>query len=493
VPPSSPSEQVSWRGRIRPRDVPGQDAPFAWLRYLHEPLALAGLWWIDPSAWPLYLLLTVLLIVEWPFCISLADDVEIYFPVMWTSAAATYIIGPAILPVYWIASFLGFVLIIVLDKRGVIPAVGFAADSAKRFRGEPYRLDSVVDGDLRHFLLVSERAVRAAVFAGTKALGLTIFAGVLVAEAAVQLWLRIVPIPGRMAPVRWRERITAVLGPDMLIASLVLDVSVILVLLFVYQEGGAWAFAGASLLTLALHSVLKRLSETRGELERRQELAVIGQTASTVFHQLGRHHGAIGMYAHLLARGGEGGVAWPPAVGEHARRIIATVDEANRVVDELLAFGQDRTLNLYPQAVGTLIDECLEECRPRAAKRQVALDVTGPADLEATLDKHKIKQALENVLDNAIDAAPPGSRVEVSTAADNGVVRILVRDHGTGVAPDVRDRLFTPFCTTKPDGVGLGLALAKELVDAHGGSITWEAAHPGTVFVLSLPRDAHSA
>jgi signal transduction histidine kinase len=108
--------------------------------------------------------------------------------------------------------------------------------------------------------------------------------------------------------------------------------------------------------------------------------------------------------------------------------------------------------------------------------------------IEITLDKHKIKQALGNVLDNAIDAAPAGSVVEVATSVVNGSVRVAVRDHGAGVAAEIRNRLFTPFCTTKPNGVGVGLALAKELVDAHGGRLEWEPADPGARFVITLPR-----
>ena len=455
-----------------------RDAPFAWLRRLHPVLAPAGLWWFDPSQWAIYLLVLVVLAVEWPFCIHLADDVEVYFPVAWTSAAAAYLLGPVILPIYWIAGVLGFALIVVLDARGIVPAVGVAAESARRYRGEPFALDSVVDGDLRHFHTMSQLMWRA----GVAHVGLGFFPAVLVGEAAVALWDRIVPIPGRMAPARMRARVAAALGTDLVRATRLLEVSAICWLLLAHAQGGYVAFAGASLLTITLHAVLKRLNDMRTEIERRHRLAVIGQTASTVFHQLGRHHGAIGMYAHLLARGEQ-----PPAVAEHARRILASVDDANRVIDELLAFGQDRTLNLYPHRLESVVDECVDECRPRALAHAVDLRVdTTP--IEITFDKHKIKQALGNVLDNAIDAAPEGSVVEVATSVVNGSVRVAVRDHGTGVAAEIRSRLFTPFCTTKPNGVGVGLALAKELVDAHGGRLEWEPADPGARFVITLPR-----
>ena len=458
-----------------------RDAPFAWLHHLHPLLALAGLYWFDSAAWPLYLLVFTILAIEWPFCIRLADDVEVYFPVEWTSAAAAYVLGPMILPLYWIASLAGFVLIVVLDSRGIVPALGMAAESARRYRGEPFALDTVVDGELRHFHIMSQMAVRVAAFALVSSVGIGLFPGVLASEGAVVLWDRIVPIPGRMAPARMRARLAAALGTDLVRAARLLDVSALCWLLLAHAQGGPFAFAGASLMTIALHAVLQRLTQMRDEIERRQRLAVIGQTASTVFHQLGRHHGAIGMYAHLLTRG-------EPAVADHARRILESVDDANRVIDELLAFGQDRTLNLYPHRLDAVLAECLDECRPRAAARDVAIAIGEPLGIELTLDKHKIKQALGNVLDNAIDAAPGGSTVEVMTSAPNGVVQVAVRDHGAGVAPEIRSRLFTPFCTTKPDGVGVGLALAKELVDAHGGRIEWEQASPGARFVITLPR-----
>jgi signal transduction histidine kinase len=483
VPPSSPSKPASWKDRIHPPGAPNTDAPFAWLRHLHQPLALAGLYWFDPSQWQLYLLVLVVLVVEWPFCIRLADGVEMYFPVMWTAAGAAYLLGPMILPVYWLAALIGFALIGILDLHGIVPAVGVAAESVKRYRGEPFALDTVVDGELRHFHTMSQMTVRAAAFAAASRLDLGIFPGVAVAETAVVLWDQVVPIPGRMAPARMRARLAEALGTDLVRATRVLDACLICWLLLAYAQGGAFGFAGASLLALSLHAVLKRLTDMRSEVEQRQRMAVIGQTASTVFHQLGRHHGAIGMYAHLVARG-----AADDAIGEHARRILASVDDANRVIDELLAFGQDRTLNLYRHRIEALVDECVDECRARAVAHDVQVRVTETTPVETRLDKHKIKQALGNVLDNAIDAAPRGSVVEVSATSPNGIVRIAVRDHGTGVAAEVRERLFTPFCTTKPDGVGVGLALAKELVDAHGGRLEWEAADPGARFVISLPH-----
>jgi signal transduction histidine kinase len=274
-------------------------------------------------------------------------------------------------------------------------------------------------------------------------------------------------------------------------------------LLLAYRQGGAPSLALASLSTLLLHAILKRLNDTRIESERRrrelidmrdalarrERLAAIGQTASTVFHQVARHHGAIGMFAHVLTRGGgqRPPGEWERTVGECAERIVASVEDANRVIDELLRFGQDRALNLYPQSLVALVEECVTDCRVRADAGQVRIQVTPGLDATIVLDKHKVRQALGNVLDNAIEATGPGGRVEVATVRNGTRVCITVRDYGAGVAEHIRPRLFTPFCTTKLDGIGLGLVLAKELVEAHGGHIEWSPVEPGTIFVLTLP------
>src|SRR4030095_6272155 len=144
---ASASAPISWPARVAPPGVPS-----SWLRWVHIPLAVAGLFWIDPALWPSYVLVTAVLALERPFCIQLTPGVEIYLPLLWTSAAAAYVIGPAILPVFWLASLPGFALIVLLDGAGIVPAVGLAAESAKGWRGEAVARDWRADGDRRHSL-----------------------------------------------------------------------------------------------------------------------------------------------------------------------------------------------------------------------------------------------------------------------------------------------------------------------------------------------------
>ncbi len=468
---------------------------------MHLPLAALGLLWVEPERWPQYLVVIAVLALEWPFCIrlTLGADVYMYMPVMWASAAAAYLLGPAILPAFWIASLLGFAFIVVLDGFGVLPAMGIAAESARRWRGEPFEPDVVADGEVRHSLNMVEHAVRVAAIAAVHLVSLALVPTLLIAEAAVVLWRQLAPRTGLMPPARTWGRIAEALGPDMPLATVLLHIVMVCFLLLASRTGGAAGFAAASLATLTVHAILKRLNDTRvesewrreelvamqDELDRRQRLATIGQTAATVFHQVGRHHGAIGMYAHLLGRSAG---AEPAVVREHAARIQTSLGDANRVIEELLRFGQDRALNLYPHAVAEVIAECIADCGPRAAAHGVELCAGDPPDIMLSLDKHKVKQAIGNLLDNAIAASAAGMRVEVVVEADDGCVRIAVQDHGAGVAPEISARLFTPFATTKSDGIGLGLVLARELIEAHGGTLEWRPGGPGAVFVVTLPR-----
>jgi signal transduction histidine kinase len=453
---------------------------------------------MDPAAWRSYVVVLLVLVTLWPFHIELAEGVEIYLPAMWTSSAAAYLLGAPILATFWASTVLGFVLIVVLDGLGLVPATGITADTIRQVRGQPCPADTAEDGHLRQFLNLASHGIRVATATSLAGLApaLPASARVLVAEGAVAAWMQSVPIPGRMAPRRSRARVVAALGADILLPIAFLHLTIVWFLLLCHHTGGLPAFVAASFSTLGVHALLKRLSDTRRESERRrteleqmrdalarrERLAAIGQTAATVFHQIGRQHGAIGMFGHLLARMPQ------PEVREHAGQILASVDEANRVVDELLRFSEDRVLNLYPHSLAEIVAECVSECRARAAARGIELRVVAAADATIALDKHKLRQAVGNLLDNAIDASPAGAAVEVTTSVQPDRVSIVVRDHGDGVAKTMRERLFTPFATSKPQGIGLGLVLAREVVEAHGGELTWQACAPGTAFALTLPR-----
>ena len=101
-------------------------------------------------------------------------------------------------------------------------------------------------------------------------------------------------------------------------------------------------------------------------------------------------------------------------------------------------------------------------------------------------DAGQLGQLVLNVLGNAVEAAGPGGEVDVRLAAEKDRLVLEVRDSGPGPAEEVAGRLFEPFVTGKPEGVGLGLAVARQVVEAHGGRIGWRREAGRTVFRIEL-------
>jgi signal transduction histidine kinase len=259
-----------------------------------------------------------------------------------------------------------------------------------------------------------------------------------------------------------------------------------------------WSLAG-----LGLHFMLKRLNERRvtveqqnqrlealnRELEHRERLSAIGKMSSVVSHQMLQQLGVIGLHADLIRNaGGADSASELIEARRNAAAIEGALGDVNRVLTDLLVFSRDLRLNLYDHALGRLLAECVEECRPEAAARTVSLRLECPVETTVTLDKLKIKQALANIVRNAIEASPPGAEVVVRADASNGWAEVAVSDQGPGVPEADRDAVFTPFFTTKEQGTGLGLAIAREFTEAHGGRLSVDGERrPGATFVLRLP------
>ena len=138
--------------------------------------------------------------------------------------------------------------------------------------------------------------------------------------------------------------------------------------------------------------------------------------------------------------------------------------------------------------VAALVEHAVQAvAETRSARVEVRLAAGVP---QVAVDAEQIHQVLRNLLDNALDAAGASGVVRVEVTARDGEVELLVADSGPGVDPAIRARLFEPLITTKPSGVGLGLALCRKLVAAHGGTIELVSARelPGAHFSIRLPE-----
>ncbi|MEW5741636.1 MAG: HAMP domain-containing sensor histidine kinase [Myxococcota bacterium] len=170
----------------------------------------------------------------------------------------------------------------------------------------------------------------------------------------------------------------------------------------------------------------------------------------------------------------------------HLSRIHRELDYLKRIVEDFLVFAREQKLQTAELKAQRLLDAAAAHLTGEATGRNVTLSVSAE---EATLvgDESLLTSALVNLLKNAVQVSKAGQTVTLSGRADGARYLIEVKDEGPGIPADVLPRIFEPFFTTREKGTGLGLPLARKLVEAHGGTLTAVSAPGKTVFTLALP------
>jgi signal transduction histidine kinase len=231
------------------------------------------------------------------------------------------------------------------------------------------------------------------------------------------------------------------------------------------------------------------------ELERLRSgaLAALGRMATQVAHELKNPLAGLLLYArHLEGRLAKNGDAEGAAL---AQKISGTVDHLAATVTEITAFGRPPELHRAPVAIHALLDECLSFAEARTGTEGIeifrAYDDACPAD--AMLDPRELRKAFLNLILNALESLSPGGRLTVTTsyAPDTKSLSIIVEDTGGGMSEETVSRMFDLFFTTKPQGTGLGMAIARSVIDLHGGELTIHSVlGQGTRVAARLPIDA---
>ena len=222
-----------------------------------------------------------------------------------------------------------------------------------------------------------------------------------------------------------------------------------------------------------------RVEERTRELLDAERMAAAGSVAAMVGHDLRGPLQSIKNAAYLLGKS--------PGSPEEALRIIEeSVDRAAMMLREFRDQTREEPLAVVDVDLGELLGRAVEEAGiPEGVDASVEVDggVGG-----ASLDVFKIRRVLDNLIGNAVEAMPKGGVLRVRGSRGEGGVVIEVSDTGEGIRDEVMGDLFKPFHTTKPGGLGLGLAYCRRAVEAHGGSITVESGvGAGTTFTVLLP------
>jgi signal transduction histidine kinase len=246
--------------------------------------------------------------------------------------------------------------------------------------------------------------------------------------------------------------------------------------------------ANETAVALANAAAVEQLAEARVRLAHAERLAAIGELSAAVAHGIRNPLAGIRLAAQL---GLEAAAAADP-VRESFEDVLGAVDRLEAQVRGILDFARPFEPRLEPLDLPALAGSVLDAAAARleASGVTVALDV--PPSLPRVLaDRAHLAQAMQELLSNAVDAMPQGGRVTIDARADDGnppLVRLGVQDEGPGVPPEVRDRIFQLFMTTKSGGTGVGLAVVRKIMERHGGRVTLEpSAGRGARFVLELP------
>jgi two-component system, LuxR family, sensor kinase FixL len=237
----------------------------------------------------------------------------------------------------------------------------------------------------------------------------------------------------------------------------------------------------------------RRIQDLQAELMHASRLSVMGQMASTMAHELNQPLTAVMNYLEAGRQLLSSGIGAPERVGEMMEKAIAQAQRAGDVIRRLRGFVSKGETELRIHNLNQLVEEALALALVGARQRGVRLSLELNQALPPVLVDHvQIQQVVLNLVRNAVEAMDQVERREltINTRAipEEGVAEIIVADTGPGIAPDLADRLFQPFVTTKATGMGLGLSICREIVEAHHGRLTTApASSGGAVFRVTLP------
>jgi PAS domain S-box-containing protein len=234
------------------------------------------------------------------------------------------------------------------------------------------------------------------------------------------------------------------------------------------------------------------LQKTREELSRKEKLAILGQLSGSVSHELRNPLGIINNAVYLLK------MINPEAdqtTREYLDIIKHEIGNSQRIINDMLGFARNRPARIIPLEAGLLIEESLAGCSvPEEIK--VVLDI--PPNLPLlSADREQIKQVLHNIVVNAVQAMPEGGEIRIgaklftdpeSPVSSPGLMEICVSDSGVGIEAENMSKMFQPLFTTKTKGIGLGLVVCKNLVEANRGKIMVQSeVGKGTELFVRLP------
>ena len=221
---------------------------------------------------------------------------------------------------------------------------------------------------------------------------------------------------------------------------------------------------------------------------------ILGTVAHDLKNPLGVILGRTEMLKELISAGGSetGIVAQVDHIRDATKRLTTMVDH---LISDAMADAFDITIRREPVDVAALVREVADANQPLAVNKQQTIALSAPSNIVTMCDTDRIREAIDNLISNAIKYSPIGGKITVVVSHEDSDTIIRVSDEGAGLSPEDLGRLFGRFqrLSAKPtageSSTGLGLSIVKRIVDMHGGEVTAESPGPGqgSTFAITLP------
>jgi signal transduction histidine kinase len=235
-----------------------------------------------------------------------------------------------------------------------------------------------------------------------------------------------------------------------------------------------------------VEQVTERLQRQQRELLRTEQLSAVGKLAASVAHEIRNPITSVKMLVGLALRRHN-----PKPLSEADLRVMhEEIGRVEQTVQHLLDFARRPVPKRSRVDLGAAIEQAADLVHTRAAQQGVELRIpSGPTPVYADVDRDQLHSVLVNLLLNALDAMPHGGRLEVELWPElDGSVVLRVTDTGPGIPREVMHKLFEPFVSTKPNGTGLGLSVARRIIEEHDGTIRVQnGPEGGACFTIRLP------
>jgi len=227
----------------------------------------------------------------------------------------------------------------------------------------------------------------------------------------------------------------------------------------------------------------RQLKETQEQLIKSERLAAIGQVAAMVGHDLRNPLTGIKGATYYLKK--KLGSKMDEKGMEMLELIEKDIEHSNEIITDLMEYSREIRLELTETTPKSIVRDALSLIE--VSENIQILDLTQSAP-KIEIDVAKTKRVFGNLIKNAIDAMPIGGKLAITSKESNANMEIAFADTGIGMTKEIMEKIWTPFFTTKAKGMGLGLAICKRIIEAHGGSISVESTvGKGTTFTVTIP------